>query len=154
MRRPNGMLGFKWGDDSEKVILQLGLLGGDRTQWPGGGGFELYLHSTRMVKAFEQSCRVSLVVRAVKLEGMQLIFSDCDRRKTELINVVRTSFGMEPSNLDPYHAWSTGEVIRFSRDQDQDICVLTVTGPQFGKVYQTYLLTRGFRELFNSLQPH
>ncbi|MBS0150788.1 MAG: hypothetical protein JSR31_07580 [Nitrospira sp.] len=154
MRRPNGMLGFNWGDNVEKVILQLGLSGGAWNQWLGGGGFDVYSHPTRMVKVFEQLCLVCLVSRAVKFEGIQFIFSDCDRRKMELSNVVRSGFGMEASKRDLYHVWSTGEVIRFAREQDRNICILTVTGPKFGRAHQAYLLTRGFRELFNSLQPH
>lgn len=154
MRRPDGMLGFMWGDNSEEVIIQLGVSGGFWNPWLGGQGFEIYSGSETVISFLGRQCRICLVRHATNLAGMQFIFDDCFGHQTELINKVRNAFDLERSDSEPYHVWRTGELVRFSQNQEQGKCVLTVAGPIFGTAFQANLLTSGIRDTLNGLKPH
>jgi hypothetical protein len=150
--RPKGALGVSWGDAMDEAAARLGVACTRTEAWEGGEGFETCQDFDHPVAAFGSQAFVRLIGKDGKVEGIDLTFRDCTDWG-RLRDSVAAEFDIsDEGGGEVYETWFRGEVVRLSRDEGEQSCMLTVTGARFGKAYASYTLARGIGELNSGLR--
>ncbi len=154
MGKPKGAVGVRWGDKTETAAAQIGVACKQSEPSEDYPRFDICSDYAHSVQAFGRKAFIRVLSKDGRLAGLQFIFQNCTTRWDDLRDSVRREFDLSTrSKTDVYQTWSSGEVVHLSRDEQTQVCILTVAGPQFGPEYTRRRLASGLGEFASSLQP-
>ncbi len=152
-KAPGGLLGIAWGEDAQAAAGKLGLECGRWTPWEGGSEYEACFDTDHPVEAFGSQAMIRLFRKEGRLQGMSLRYRQGGMKRSALTDAVGKEFQMTTTEGNPYKVFDDGSVVRLDYDRGDDTCELTVTGPDFGKVFAGYVLGVGLRGMAAGLRP-
>jgi hypothetical protein len=150
-----GLLGLKWGEDAAAAGGRIGVTCKEWRAWAGREGVEVCSDIDHPVPAFGEAAFLQIFRRAAPVVGVQLTYPRCEADKWERLRaVIAKEFGASTADATIYQVYGDGSVAYAARDRRDDTCTVTAAGPDFGPVFQAYLLRQGLGDLADGLRPH